>query len=838
MKRRPFLRRLLAGVLAGALLGGQAMAFSRQPASWASEQMEGLRQAGLLRNVDTGQGKSPTDQITRGEMLQILVDLLQDQGEEQLLAAVVPKSADYFSDIAGTVSEDNPGGLWQMYLAASFGLTEGSWEAGRRMADCDGLLTREQAAKIMCSLQDALDRYAGVSPAQPGQGKTFADRARISPWALESVDRAAALGILQGDQNGRFDPKGGLTWEQACVMIHRSYQAVKAAKAGQGAQPAPGQTAQPAPGKGDSQPAQPRQVADTRLLETKMSSVYAYPETGQGEQYYLLQDGSVLLNAAGEGSIQVERYQSDGSSAGVRNIPKELPLCGGFFEGRDAYYLAFGQRNLEEQDSKEVYRIVKYDKNWNRLAAASFSGAQSVTTEPYDNIQNLVNVSMAEQDGLLVIHTSRRLYQDQNGVRHQTNFTMKIRQSDMEPLSCSGQYPENQVSHSFAQYVALDNGSPVYADQGDAYPRGFALTVEDSQGHCRQQELLRFYGLTGNNTTNALPGGLGVSASHYLFGGASSPQQGNDSLRYANAFLATVSKDGFPEQQPRIQWLTGFPADGRAYVTGARLAQLNNNTFVLMWQQSKDGADHVDGEFCYAVFDGQGNRQGAVQTKPGFALPLGQPTVVGSSLRWARPVYQENSFSAGWLRQYQLDIAPNSASQQVDYALSLDKTSLSLNVGDQAALTATLTGSDGSRRQVEARYTAQGGVVTVEKDSSLLARQEGESVVTASFTHHGQVLTAQCAVAVKQGGIGIQVEPLTLKAGEQARLKISFTGLPPGHKPDVQFYVPTPRKGRRLVFIERNGLVTAYVEGTVTCSASIRFGKQSASTQFQVTVLP
>lgn len=218
-------------------------------------------------------------------------------------------------------------------------------------------------------------------PAQPGQGKDFVDRAQISPWALESVNRAAALGILQGDQNGRFDPKGGLTWEQACVMIHRSYQAVKEAKA-QGA--APGQTTGSGqtgtPGAGGDQSAQ--QVADTRLLETKMSSVYAYPETGQGEQYYLLQDGSVLLNAVGEDSIQVERYQSDGSSAGVRKIPKELPLCGGFFEGKDAYYLAFGQKNLEEQDSKEVYRVVKYDKNWNRLAAASVSGGQSVTTIP------------------------------------------------------------------------------------------------------------------------------------------------------------------------------------------------------------------------------------------------------------------------------------------------------------------------------------------------------------------------------------------------------------------------------------------------------------------------
>lgn len=173
MKSERVFKRLLAGVLAAGLLAGQGLAFSPDPAPWAAEQIESLRLAGLLRNVYTGQDKKPTDQITRGELIQILVDLVRDQGDRQLLAAVVPKSADYFSDIAYSVNEYNPGGQRQMYLAASLGLTEGSWEAGQRVADCDGLLTREQAAKIMCSLQDALDRYAGVSPRPAGPGEGF-----------------------------------------------------------------------------------------------------------------------------------------------------------------------------------------------------------------------------------------------------------------------------------------------------------------------------------------------------------------------------------------------------------------------------------------------------------------------------------------------------------------------------------------------------------------------------------------------------------------------------------------------------------------------------------------
>ena len=57
-------------------------------------------------------------------------------------------------------------------------------------------------------------------------------------------------------------------------------------------------------------------------------------------------------------------------------------LCGeDFYSGTDYHFLVFGQNNLEEDDQKEVIRVVKYTKDWERVGAASLYAAN--TTKPF-----------------------------------------------------------------------------------------------------------------------------------------------------------------------------------------------------------------------------------------------------------------------------------------------------------------------------------------------------------------------------------------------------------------------------------------------------------------------
>lgn len=69
--------------------------------------------------------------------------------------------------------------------------------------------------------------------------------------------------------------------------------------------------------------------------------------------------------------LLVEKYSTDFTRQFSKKLDPELDLFGGFYAGKDAYYVAWGQTNWDEEDSKEVIRLIKYDKNWNRVGAAS-----------------------------------------------------------------------------------------------------------------------------------------------------------------------------------------------------------------------------------------------------------------------------------------------------------------------------------------------------------------------------------------------------------------------------------------------------------------------------------
>ena len=611
--------------------------WEKEPASWALEQMEDLADGGIL-----GQGTyNPTVIVTRGQFCYFMVNIIHREGRRDLLSAAAPMPVNYFEDVA---SEDGFGGRYNVYTAAAYGLTEGALVDGKRLADCDNNLTREQAAKMMCALVDALEKYTGAKINETEAPRTFADADSISPWAKESVDRASALGLLKGDEAGRFNPQGILTFQEACVMLDRAFRAAEAANRDR------------------------EEKLGISHLNSGLEVEAEWVLHTSGELYLLERNGKrSVLQIRGRDAevpcIRVESFDGNGDSAGIKDIPVELDFCAGFYEGEEAYYLAFGQDNMEENDGKEVYRVVRYDKNWNRLAAASVTGGESYTTQPY---RATSHVAMAEENGTLILHASRQRYlTPKDGLRHQSNITIKIRTSDMRVLYVSPSFPGNHVSHSFAQYVVFDGGEPVYADHGDAYPRGFALNLDTATGYGKEMNFFPFSGEIGDNATYAIPGGFGVSGDNYLFAGASSPQKGNDKMEYANAFLAVIPKAGYPNSTPEIKWLTSLPSNGEEYVRQINMTQLNNNTFVVMWQTEKQSDRTVMGDFgdfYYAVFDGQGEQIGQTKTLPDFMAPNVDPAVIGSRICWVRPEAGPygvfgNSRSRH-LKVYELDVTP------------------------------------------------------------------------------------------------------------------------------------------------------------------------------------
>ncbi len=237
---------------------------------------------------------------------------------------------------------------------------------------------------------------------------------------------------------------------------------------------------------------------------------------------YENQSGGLTRVEYNNGQIVVEDYDNDFRLCASRNIPAELPIWGGFFAGENYNFVIFGQENESQDDSREVVRVVKYSKTWERLGQASLYGAN--TTVPFD----AGSLRCAEYGDYLYIRTCHEMYQSPDGRNHQANLTLAVRQSEMT-LTDSYHIVMNSgvgyVSHSFNQFVLVDqNQNIVTLDHGDAYPRGIVLMrYNDAKaggdkfsGEVTSSLLVTFPGQTGDNYTGAAIGGFAETASGYV----------------------------------------------------------------------------------------------------------------------------------------------------------------------------------------------------------------------------------------------------------------------------------------------------------------------------------
>jgi len=323
---------------------------------------------------------------------------------------------------------------------------------------------------------------------------------------------------------------------------------------------------------------------------------------------YVMVDGVSTVVPAEE--FYVERYDAQGNVVDSRTLPIELPIFGAFFDSGDHFYLAFGQGNQEMDDSAEVWRIVQYDRDWNRLGSVSVSGGDSYTTEPYRSTVSRMAVS---GDGkTLVLYAARTRYDG-----HQSNITFVMKTEPFSIQKVMGeQFPSNHVSHSFGQFVRYDGKDLVTVDHGDAYPRSFVL-----QKNGRSLDLLKIAGKIGQNVTHAIGSGFEVSEDGYLFLGCSTAQKDFDAEDTAprQVFLACADKD---LRKADLRWLTA----GTQSIDTARLVKLSDDRFLVMWGLGSD--------VHYLTVDGRGKPVSEEAVLQGAAMPTTDPVVADGAVLW------------------------------------------------------------------------------------------------------------------------------------------------------------------------------------------------------------
>lgn len=344
-------------------------------------------------------------------------------------------------------------------------------------------------------------------------------------------------------------------------------------------------------------------VGEVSPAESDNKGDQNYIKYGSPAYSYILVDdasGKVRIEYSG-GALMCEYYDADGALTGQKSIPVELPIFGGFLEGADNYYLIFGQENEEEDDTKEVIRVVCYSKDWVRQGAASVCGAN--TRIPFD----AGSASLTESGGMLYLRTCHEMYKNEKGEIHQSNMTVSIRKSDMTVTStrCEVSYVgTGYVSHSFNQIMKEDGSDIVAVDHGDAYPRGFVLfkyegkAGAESLGAPKYVIVLSFGGETGDNYTGASLGSLEISDTHYLVAGNSVVQDGDtfDSGAVRNIFVTATSKNDFTESGTSMHWVTSYT--GSESVSTPVMTALPDGKYLLMWT-----VDDVL-NFCYVGSDG------------------------------------------------------------------------------------------------------------------------------------------------------------------------------------------------------------------------------------------
>ena len=347
-------------------------------------------------------------------------------------------------------------------------------------------------------------------------------------------------------------------------------------------------------------------------------------------------DGYLMRVQSGaiDGKILIEYYDSGYNLKKTMTLDLPLPEFGGFYETGDNYYILTGQNNTEKDNNKEVYRVCKYSKTWQALGSCGLFGAN--TTYPFD----AGSARMAVNGKYLFVRTCHEMY---NG--HQANVTFSVDTSNMsiaDSFTSVMNTDLGYVSHSFNQFIQIDNGTLLGSDHGDAYPRAITVlqyktdisngsfvpqrTWGSNTDTCKKFDLMTFPGSIGNNYTGASQGGFEYSDSSYL---AAGNYDADDNSR--NVFVASVSKSG---GTPVVRYFSNYAGTSDSATT-PHLVKTGSNSFVLLWSSQ--------GYVYYTAIDGTGKQVGSTYKMAGNLSDC-VPSIINGKLIWYAWKNSHNTF--------------------------------------------------------------------------------------------------------------------------------------------------------------------------------------------------
>ena len=163
---------------------------------WGESEIRPLIEKGIVE----GDGKSLNldGKVTRAEFVTMLIRGMNIELVKFENAGNDVEATDWFADYIQTAVEN--------------GFMQGS----ENLLRPNDFITREEAATVMMNVYESI-----FDKAEDATAPEFSDEDSISPWAKESVENAASLGLIKGFDSGEFAPLENLKREQAMVMVYR-----------------------------------------------------------------------------------------------------------------------------------------------------------------------------------------------------------------------------------------------------------------------------------------------------------------------------------------------------------------------------------------------------------------------------------------------------------------------------------------------------------------------------------------------------------------------------------------------------------------------------------------
>ena len=373
-------------------------------------------------------------------------------------------------------------------------------------------------------------------------------------------------------------------------------------------------------------------------------TVKSYLTVCDNGNYMRVQSGAI------EGKLLVEYYSPNFEPLSTKLIDNELPIFGAFYDSGNNYYVLSGQENPKQNDSLEVFRITKYDKNWNKIKSCGLYGAN--TTVPFD----AGSARMTHSGDHLLVRTCHKMYKSSDGNNHQSNVTIEV---DMPSMTITDSYTGvmnvdyGYVSHSFNQFIKTDGNHIVALDHGDAHPRSAVLVKYNSDfttgkffpsyfEQVSNIDVVTYPEYTAGhyNYTGAAIGGFDVSSSSYIVAQSTVDLDYINTSETRNVYVSAVSKD---LSTNKLNKITSY-AEGTDSASAPQLVKINNNSFLLLWAR--------DTKVNCVKLNADGTVNGSIHTFEG-SLSDCQPVIKNGRAVWY--VYDKNNVTFNSLNLSNLD---------------------------------------------------------------------------------------------------------------------------------------------------------------------------------------